>query len=196
MTDRHRIWVEQAGGRIALARWGEADPHKPPALLVHGTGFVAEVWDEIARELAADYTVYGLDRRGHGASHKPPLDQYHFLDFARDVCAVVEALDLTDIFGIGHSAGATDLLLAARLLPERFSRLFVMEPTVMDPRADRAGAAALSDRAIGRRAGRAAPPGRVRQRCRGVPAVSRGAGVRGTGPKPRCGPMSRTASSR
>ena len=134
MTDRHRVFVEHAGGRIALARWGDADARKPPALLVHGTGFVAEVWDEVARELAARYTVYGIDRRGHGGSHKPAIDRYHFLDFASDVCAVIEALDLHDIFGVGHSAGATDLLLAARLLPGCFSRLFVMEPTIMDPR--------------------------------------------------------------
>jgi len=59
---------------------------------------------------------------------------------------VIEALDLSDIFGIGHSAGATDLLLAAKLLPKRFSRLFVMEPTVMDPRAVRTDGAGLSDR--------------------------------------------------
>ena len=145
MTNRHRIWVEHAGGRIALARWGEADSKKPPALLVHGTGFVAEVWDEVARELASKYAVYGIDRRGHGASHKPSTDRYHFLDFASDVCAVIETLDLTDIFGIGHSAGATDLLLAAKLLPRRFSRLFAMEPTVMDPRVVRAEGAGLSD---------------------------------------------------
>lgn len=145
MTNRHRIWVEHAGGRIALARWGDADSKKPPALLVHGTGFVAEVWDEVARELASKYTVYGIDRRGHGASHKPSTEQYHFLDFAYDICTVVEALDLTGIFGIGHSAGATDLLLAAKLLPRRFSRLFAMEPTVMDPRVVRAEGAGLSD---------------------------------------------------
>jgi pimeloyl-ACP methyl ester carboxylesterase len=134
MTDRQRIFVEHAGARIALARWGDADASKPPALLVHGTGFVAEIWDEVARELARRYTVYGIDRRGHGSSHKPSIDRYHFLDFASDVCAVIEALDLHDIFGVGHSAGATDLLLAARLVPGRFSRLFVMEPTIMDPR--------------------------------------------------------------
>ena len=144
MTNRHRLWVDHAGGRIALARWGEADSSKPPALLVHGTGFVAEVWDEVAREMASKYTVYGIDRRGHGASHKPSAEHYHFLDFASDICAVVEALELTDIFGVGHSAGATDLLLAAKLKPRRFQLLFVMEPTVMDPRAVNAGAA-LSD---------------------------------------------------
>src|SRR6188768_2565568 len=134
MTNRQRLWVDHGGGRIALVRWGEA-ADKPPALLVHGTGFVAEVWDEVARELASRYAVYGIDRRGHGASHQPSTEHYHFLDFASDICAVVEALDLTGIFGVGHSAGATELLLAAGLKPRRFQRLFVMEPTVMDPRA-------------------------------------------------------------
>lgn len=143
MTDPHRRWVEHDGGRIALARWGES-LDKPPALLVHGTSFVAEVWDEVARGLTSNYTVYGIDRRGHGASHKPSAERYHFLDFASDICAVITALDLTDIYGIGHSAGATDLLLAAQLMPGRFQRLFVMEPTIMDPRASVDGAT-LSD---------------------------------------------------
>src|SRR5258708_31888126 len=137
MTNPKRISVGPLGEHIALARWGEDGSGKPPALLLHGTGFVAEVWDEVARELASRYTVYALDRRGHGDSHKPAADRYHFQDFAEDVCRVIEALDLSDIFGIGHSAGATDLLLAAKLMPARFARLFVMEPTVMDPLAVR-----------------------------------------------------------
>jgi pimeloyl-ACP methyl ester carboxylesterase len=147
LTASQRLSVGPADARIALARWGEDGARKPPALLLHGTGFVAEVWDDVARELAADYTVYALDRRGHGDSHKPGPDHYHFQDFAEDVCTAIEALGLTDIYGIGHSAGATDLLLAAKLRPDRFTRLFVMEPTVMDPRAQRAGG--LSDFAIG-----------------------------------------------
>jgi pimeloyl-ACP methyl ester carboxylesterase len=146
MKKRHRMWVERGDGRLALARWGEPGPGKPPALLVHGTGFVAEVWDEVATALASRYCVYALDRRGHGASCKPAIDRYHFKDFARDVCAVIQALDLWGVFAIGHSAGATDLLLAAGLLPKRFERLFVMEPTVMDPGLQRTGAE-LSDQA-------------------------------------------------
>ncbi|RXT49942.1 alpha/beta fold hydrolase [Bradyrhizobium betae] len=135
MINPHRFSIGPADAGIAMLRWGESG--KPPALLVHGTGFVAEVWEEVARELASTYTVYALDRRGHGASHKP--DAYHFLDFAEDVSRVIDALDLRDVYGIGHSAGATDLLLAAKLLPGRFTRLFVMEPTVMDPRATHSG---------------------------------------------------------
>ncbi|MFK4508922.1 alpha/beta hydrolase [Bradyrhizobium daqingense] len=134
MINPHRFSIGPADAEIAMLQWGESG--RPPALLVHGTGFVADVWDEVARELASTYTVYALDRRGHGASHKPGA--YHFLDYADDVCQVVDALDLRDIYGIGHSAGATDLLLAAKMLPECFTRLFVMEPTVMDPGAARA----------------------------------------------------------
>ncbi|MGL9622872.1 alpha/beta hydrolase [Bradyrhizobium sp. U531] len=131
----HRFSIGPTDAEIAMLQWGESG--KPPALLVHGTGFVADVWDEVARELASTYTVYALDRRGHGASHKP--SSYQFLDFAEDIRRVIEALDLRDVYGIGHSAGATDLLLAAKLLPGRFTRLFVVEPTAMDPRAARAG---------------------------------------------------------
>jgi pimeloyl-ACP methyl ester carboxylesterase len=138
MTNPHRISVGPDDARIALARWG-AESGKPVALLLHGTGFVAEVWDEVARELAQRYTVYALDRRGHGDSHKPSAGRYHFHDFADDLCRVIETLDLSDIYGIGHSAGATDLLLATKLLPDRFSRLFVMEPTIMNPHAGRPG---------------------------------------------------------
>ncbi|MCP3398219.1 alpha/beta fold hydrolase [Bradyrhizobium sp. CCGB20] len=144
MINPHRFSIGPADIQIAMLRWGESG--KPPALLVHGTGFVADVWDEVARELASTYTVYALDRRGHGASHKPGA--YHFLDYADDICRVIDALRLRDVYAIGHSAGATDLLLAAKLLPGRFTRLFVMEPTVMDPRAARAGG--LNDESIAR----------------------------------------------
>ncbi|MDX3965024.1 MAG: alpha/beta hydrolase [Bradyrhizobium sp.] len=144
MINPHRFSIGPADTQIAMLQWGESG--RPPALLLHGTGFVADVWDEVARELAWTCTVYALDRRGHGASHKPGA--YHFLDYADDVCRVIDALDLRDIYGIGHSAGATDLLLAAKLLPGRFTRLFVMEPTVMDPRRTRSGG--LSEESLSR----------------------------------------------
>lgn len=144
MINPHRFSIGPADTEIAMLQWGASG--KSPALLLHGTGFVADVWSEVACELASTYTVYALDRRGHGASHKPGV--YHFLDYADDVCRVIDALDLRDVYGIGHSAGATDLLLAARMLPGCFTRLFVMEPTVMDPRAARSGG--LSEESLAR----------------------------------------------
>ena len=133
MIHQHRFSIGPTEAHIAMMQWGESG--KPPALLLHGTGFVADVWDEVAHDLASTYTVYAFDRRGHGASHKPGA--CHFLDYADDVRRVIDALELRNIYGIGHSAGATDLLLAAKLLPKCFTRLFVMEPTVMNPHAAR-----------------------------------------------------------
>src|SRR5829696_7039791 len=154
MVSPRRFSIGSAEDRIALVQWGE---NKPPALLLHGTGFCADVLNEIAHDLASDHTVYAVDRRGHGESHKPTAGHYHFLDYAEDVCRIIETLDLRDIYGIGHSAGATDLLLAAKLRPTRFTRLFAMEPTAMDPRAARD--AELSE------AGNAAVSGALRRRA-------------------------------
>ncbi len=139
-----RFSIGPTDADIAMVQWGESG--KPPAMLVHGTGFVANVWDEVARDLASTYTVYALDRRGHGASHKPGA--YHFVDYADDICRIIDALDLRDVYGIGHSAGATDLLLATKMRPGCFTRLFVMEPTVMDPHAARPGG--LNDESLSR----------------------------------------------
>ncbi|WP_426610135.1 alpha/beta fold hydrolase [Bradyrhizobium sp. McL0616] len=146
MINPQRFSIGPAEAQIAMLQWGKSG--KPPALLLHGTGFVADVWEEVARDLASTHTVYALDRRGHGASHKP--DAYHFLDYADDVCRVIDALELRNVYGVGHSAGATDLLLAAKLLPKCFTRLFVMEPTVMNPHAARNPSVGLSDESLSR----------------------------------------------
>ena len=141
-----RFSIGPGGVEIAVLAWGESG--KPPALLVHGTGFVADVWEEVARDLASTYTVYALDRRGHGASHKP--GSYHFADYADDICRLIDTLGLCDVYGIGHSAGATDLLLAAKLLPGCFTRLFAMEPTAMNPHAARDPSVGLSQQSLSR----------------------------------------------
>jgi pimeloyl-ACP methyl ester carboxylesterase len=169
-----RFFIGPAGAEIAMLQWGESG--RPPALLVHGTGFVADVWDEVARDLASTHTVYALDRRGHGASHKPGA--YHFLDYADDICRVIDALGLRDVYGIGHSAGATDLLLAAKLLAGCFTRLFVMEPTVMNPQTAHDPPTGLSEQALSRvqgalrRQAEFDSPDAVFKRYRSVPAFA------------------------
>jgi pimeloyl-ACP methyl ester carboxylesterase len=127
-----RFTVLGPAGPLACARWGSGVPGRPTALLVHGTGFCASVWGAVAIDLARVFDVVAFDRRGHGASAKPD-DAYDFDDFADDVVAIVYALGLDGVYGIGHSAGGTDLLLAAPRRPHGFARLFLVEPTVMDP---------------------------------------------------------------
>jgi pimeloyl-ACP methyl ester carboxylesterase len=119
-------------GDVVVHRWSGANGRRPVALLVHGTGFCGSVWHGVAERLVHEFDVYAIDRRGHGASATPVAD-YDFADFADDTARVCDALDLRDAFAVGHSAGATDLLLAAARRPEAFRRLFLIEPTVTDP---------------------------------------------------------------
>jgi pimeloyl-ACP methyl ester carboxylesterase len=137
--------VENGDLRIAVYRWGEENVDRPKLLLVHGTGFCAAVWQDVAESLARDFQVYAIDRRGHGRTSKPD-DAYHFLDFSEDLVAVIDSLELDRAYGVGHSAGATDLLLSATRRPNAFRRLFAMEPTVMNPAAYRAAAKLSTER--------------------------------------------------
>jgi pimeloyl-ACP methyl ester carboxylesterase len=130
---RATFTVEASEGPLACTRWGTPDASRPTALLVHGTGFCASVWNTIAADLAGDFDVVAFDRRGHGASTKPD-DAYGFDDFADDIVELADALGVGGAYGIGHSAGGTDLLLAAPRRPDAFARLLLIEPTIMDPR--------------------------------------------------------------
>jgi pimeloyl-ACP methyl ester carboxylesterase len=124
--------IEASAGPLACTRWETPGSSRPTALLVHGTGFCASVWNGVACDLADDFDVVAFDRRGHGASTKPD-DAYDLDDFADDICELADALSLEGAYGIGHSAGGTDLLLAAPRRPGAFARLLLMEPTIMDP---------------------------------------------------------------
>ncbi|MEZ5256198.1 MAG: alpha/beta hydrolase [Ilumatobacteraceae bacterium] len=101
-------------------------------MLSHGTGFCAAVWHDVAVALADEFVVYAWDRRGHGASHAP-ADAYHLADFAEDAVVICEELDVRNALAVGHSAGATDLLIAAARRPERLACVLAIEPTAMNP---------------------------------------------------------------
>jgi pimeloyl-ACP methyl ester carboxylesterase len=82
--------------------------------------------------LREHFSIVALDQRGHGDSDKPESG-YEWSRFGDDVLAVVDALELTDAIGIGHSAGATALILAESKRPETFSRLVLLDPTLLPP---------------------------------------------------------------
>lgn len=133
-------------GGVAIAVHATQTPQagRPVALLMHGTAYLAQVWNAVLPALAASHTVLAPDRRGHGLSEKPDRG-YDFADFTDDLVAVLDEFELQDAYGIGHSAGATDLLLAAARRPQAFSRLFVVEPTAMLPVDDATPVAELGD---------------------------------------------------
>lgn len=102
----------------------------PTLFFVHATGFHARVWDGIIARLPDTHSV-ALDQRGHGRSEKKSLS--HWRTAGEDQAALVEALDLDEIVGVGHSMGAHGMIDAAAACPDRFRRLVLIDPTVSAP---------------------------------------------------------------
>ncbi len=126
-------------GATRYLHW-ESPGTAAPVVLMHGMGAVARSWQPVAERLAARRPVYALDRRGHGGSaDTPPLS---FARFRDDLLTFLTDTGLRGVVGVGHSAGGTDLLLAAAE-SEVFEHLIVVEPTLLDAAA-RSGEPELS----------------------------------------------------
>lgn len=103
----------------------------PPILLAHATGFHARTWDAVVRRLPGR-RVIALDLRGHGRSAKPD-EPYTWDRFGADIAAVVQALHLHDVVGVGHSMGGHSLVDAARRDATPFGALLLVDPTISRP---------------------------------------------------------------
>ncbi len=120
------------GVGIAVYDFGGQGPH---LLLVHATGFCAEVFTPLARELGDSFHCWGLDLRAHGSSDRPRDGDFAWSGFATDVLAVVDHLGLASPSAFGHSCGGAALLLAEQARPGTFRSLFCFEPVVLPVRA-------------------------------------------------------------
>ncbi len=78
--------------------------HGTPLLLVHGLGSSTRDWEYQIPPLARHYRVLALDVRGHGRSDKP-RETYRIADFADDVVALIEHLQLPPVHLVGISMG-------------------------------------------------------------------------------------------
>jgi pimeloyl-ACP methyl ester carboxylesterase len=123
--------VHVNGVDLAYVERGSPRDDAPSLLFVHATGFHGRLWDYHAEALG-DYHSIALDQRGHGRSSKVAVE--HWRTFGQDQAAFVDALNLTNLIGIGHSMGAHGMIDAAALT-DAFSHLVLLDPTVASPEA-------------------------------------------------------------
>ncbi|MGH2670510.1 MAG: alpha/beta fold hydrolase, partial [bacterium] len=102
-----------------------------PVLLVHAAGLHGLVWRPLAARLTRRYRCVAPDLRSHGDSDAAPGHDLDWRGFARDVIAVVTGLGLRRPLAVGHSCGATALLLAEQDRPGTFGALYCFEPVVV-----------------------------------------------------------------
>ncbi len=119
---------------LAYYRFAPRAAQHGTILLLHATGYSALSYRPLLDRLAAaGYEVYALDFMGHGASTwtRDFADWNYFRDNA---LALLDRLQLSELFLIGHSlGGASALLTAAADAGTRIRRLVLYDPTVFTP---------------------------------------------------------------
>jgi pimeloyl-ACP methyl ester carboxylesterase len=113
-TVEHRRVALPGGPTIHVAEAGAG----PPLVLVHGWPQHWWAWRRLLPALAEEHRVLCPDLRGLGWSDAPP-GAYAKEQWAADVIAVLDALDLDRVHLVGHDWGGLAVLLAALRAPER-----------------------------------------------------------------------------
>jgi pimeloyl-ACP methyl ester carboxylesterase len=94
----------------------------PPVLLIHGNCSSAAFWGPLVRHLPPGLRLIAPDLRGYGGTETAPVDATRGLrDFADDVAAVLDALDIREPLVVAaHSMGCG---VAMQLLVDRPARV-------------------------------------------------------------------------
>lgn len=109
--------------RLEVLDWGGSGR---PIVLIAGGGNTAHVFDDFAPRLTDQYHVYGITRRGFGASGysatNSPADR-----LGDDLVAVIDALNLKKPILVGHSIGGVELSSLANSHPNRVVGLVYLD---------------------------------------------------------------------
>jgi len=111
------------GVKLEVIDWGGAGR---PVVLLAGNGQTAHSFDDFAPRLAQFYHVYGITRRGFGASSKPATG-YRTDRRADDVLAVLDSLGLKHPVLAGHSLAGEELSSIGSRYPDRVAGLIYLD---------------------------------------------------------------------
>jgi non-heme chloroperoxidase len=109
--------------RIEVLDWGGTGK---PLVLLTGSGNTAHVFDDFAGKLTRFAHVYGITRRGFGASSHPESG-YTDQRLADDVLRVLDSLKLVAPVLVGHSMGGNELTTLGSQHPDRVSGLVYLD---------------------------------------------------------------------
>jgi non-heme chloroperoxidase len=109
--------------RLEVLDWGGSGRS---VVLLAGLGDTAHTFDEFAPKLAGDYHVYGITRRGFGASSSAETG-YAADQLGDDVVAVLDSLKLSRPILLGHSAAGEELSSVGTRHPEKVAGLIYID---------------------------------------------------------------------
>jgi non-heme chloroperoxidase len=112
--------------KLEVLDWGGTGR---PLMLLAGLGNDAHVFDNFATRLTGNYHVYGVTRRGFGASSRPVVEggNYAADRLGDDVLAVMETLKLNRPVLVGHSVAGEELSSIGSRHPEKVAGLVYLD---------------------------------------------------------------------
>jgi pimeloyl-ACP methyl ester carboxylesterase len=140
-------------GHIELAAHLFGPPDGTPVIALHGWLDNANSFAMLAPRLEG-LRIVALDLAGHGHSdHRPAGAGYTLADYVFDVLQVAEQLGWERFALLGHSLGAVVAVILAGSLPERVTRLALIDGLVpltapADSAAERMGMALKAQQAL------------------------------------------------
>ncbi len=118
-----RLVAVDEGVRLEVLDWGGTGK---PMVLLAGGGNTAHIFDDFAPTLTGHFHVYGVTRRGFGASsYADPASPATRL--GDDVLAVMDALNLKRPILVGHSIAGAEMSSIANRHPERVAALVYLD---------------------------------------------------------------------
>lgn len=127
-TSSHRIELVpvENGVKLEVLDWGGSGR---PLIFLAGLGFDAHVYDTFAPKFTSGYHVYGITRRGYGASSapKPDCDNYSADRLGKDVLAVMDTLRINRPVLVGHSLAGEELSSIGTHYPNKVAGLVYLD---------------------------------------------------------------------
>ncbi|MFZ4082262.1 MAG: alpha/beta fold hydrolase [Pirellula sp.] len=101
--------------------------HRPTIILLHGVTRCWRDFEPVVPFLSHDWTIFGLDHRGHGDSDR--ADRYLVADYASDLIELLEKKSFgNSVVLVGHSLGAMVAAIAASKVPELVRAVVLEDP--------------------------------------------------------------------
>jgi non-heme chloroperoxidase len=112
--------------KLEVKDWGGTGR---PVVLIAGLGGTLHSFDEFAPQLTGKYHVYGITRRGYGASSAPePVgDRYAADRLGDDVLSVLDQMKIQRPVLIGHSFAGEELSSIGSRFPDRVAGLVYLD---------------------------------------------------------------------
>ena len=112
-------------GRVRLAWTEHGKRTGTPVVALHGVTDSCVSFEPLLPHLPDALNLVALSQRGHGESDKP-VGGYRPADFAADLAAFLDALDIDRAVIVGHSMGSVNALRFALAHPARVAGLLLV----------------------------------------------------------------------